>query len=630
MKSIKAILLYLLSVIGYFSGGCEPLVGQFTEILDDVNILTPPLAPNCTIPLENIISTPGIVTLYQYKRPENGVSDAIVRKKVVKTSCTSYFFGSEEKQVLATWYTPLTDADLVHPEYVRIKKSVTEEGSYTSREILSFDCRWTGTNVIENPMFEVSLTRVKYSPSGVIIYPSKITEHLEKKEIRINSNSMLLLNKATRFTLCDLEVVDISTGVIYRELASTISRVVIPYQKRTYFVEEKKTEFCGDLEIILTKGGYMISIDKTTSQRGDQTRSPLQGYEELEDMTRKRRRRDVNGSEPIHKVNPTNIMDQFPPNKRKVWEAFWDSVDSWNQYRIIQPVYLLDLFNKTNSRQKREIHHDEKSLPLVQINYQLTQSRSEMQWGLTELAKKTREDHLGIAKDLCSMQLRDYWEAWEERFTFPSRLASLTTGGFHPVAKFVDGELSVNRTRLINKVELTDPLNCISHFCQSKDGKWLESLSGFLYPRPPAESLELTRSFIAEIKPGVFLDIVTGTQVTKSNNFLYPEKLDLSLYSFNTSDLLSRLNLYDHWDQTSQRSSYDHKENHSVQVPSILGKIGAVITNFFVDTWRSILLILGLLIGIVCFINITPVLWRCCDKKERKHTNRKSEMVEMI
>lgn len=591
--------------------------GTYYQLTDHLvsHIVPPP--PQCTdgLATENETAVSAEVKLWapRMKLLPNNLQVHLTK---VVTSCTTYFFGAVEKSIDLSERVPIDGATWTD-EHQKIKDEFISNGIFPTHAPLAYDCAWTGTNKKENIILEFEHIGVSFSPDRK--FTSPISEDFDPTNRSYPlGKGELWLHPKTAFSICDVELVGAYPG-IYHEIGAW-KRLDIPSQKGLFYIDESHAVKCSeDITLLKTRGGYLVSVEGL----------PHDPNKAL-NVSNARNKRSLNtsdivveGGNTIEKVD--TILDRFYRNRR-IWEE--------------SRIYIPTLLNPRVLKTKRSIN-PVLNPPDILMNYQLSLTRAELQWGLSKLKSMESKDLILLAKESCLQKLTDYNVAFSLLETHPMRMLSIVTGGYHPHGYYKLGKLYYYRHLIVTKIKIFNPLTCRNNWCKvaQPKGYWIQSHTGMLSSKSPPESDPPPESFVVEAAHGEWLDIVNMKAVAAEPaypNILFSAKNPL-LFSFNSSELMGKILLRRTAESEGLTIYNGTLVSHKITTKNISGKIMSWFNSIEWWVWDLLLYGVGILVVIIIFLMVVKNVLYCCliklpEYKQEKHRriSRTEEMKSMI
>nr|WIL00263.1 MAG: hypothetical protein [Apis rhabdovirus 5] len=572
------------------------LRGNYQQVFNITYSIPVPPEPVCDILAsgDDRSTSHGIISIWSYESsPKEDQYDFLITKHEVTTSCTVYFFGAEEKSIVSTKQQFIPDSDLSSEPLISFIKEI-QSGIFVPMLMSPvFECSWTGTREVTTYIYKIQRIRIKFSPDGKIVYP--FYKQWSGQKTLLQNGELLVLGKYTHFDLCDLKLQGLYPGIVsHGAKGLTVS---IPTKKEFFYVFSNTSSVCNNITVLLTSGGYLISI------LDNECKVDHAYLDTLGKKTNLRYSRAAQYFPQDHMGNYNKTIPRLGKRMMNItsfrgFDELWENYYNVNSTAYHVPVSInMNVISMNSKRSQRSV----KSTTLVLSNYQLTFSRSELQWGLNHLANLTKINLLRHHLDICLIK-QNQWKIAMSLISYdPTVMASLIMQVNVPFASLKGNLLYINKTVMLDNIIISDPLICQGRYCKLShpDDLWLESSTGVILSNP--QNSGLTSSFIVEISEKKYLDIITN-KIIHSMVSLHPLVWgDTWDYSFNSSMLEKQHFLYN-TGQLLQSSTFHPIIKREMNLGNISGAVGAwfkSLGTWFWDTLVYIILLLFVLYIVV-------------------------------
>lgn len=597
------------------------MMGTYYQLTDTLISHVVPPPPQCSdgLATENETAVSAEVKLWapRMKIMHNNLQVHLTK---VITSCTTYFFGAVERSIDSSERISIDSATWTD-EHQKIKDEFVINGIVPTHSPLAYDCAWTGTNKKENIILEFEHIGVSFSPDKKFTAPISADFDPANRSYPLRKGE-LWLHPKTAFSICDVELVGAYPG-IYHNIGAW-KRLDIPSQKELFYVDDSHFIKCSEeITLLKTKGGYLISVEGLPKNNSSNNSLVVSNA---------RNKRSVDNSEIL--LEETDV----PSKRDSILDRFYHNRQIWEDSKIYIPTLLNPRVHKT----KRSVN-PVLNPPDILMNYQLSLSRSELQWGLNKLRSMESKDLVLLAKESCLQKLTDYNVAFSLLETHPIRMLSIVTGGYHPHGYYKQGKLYYYSHLVVTKIKIFNPLTCRSTWCKvaQPKGYWLQSHTGMLSATSPSEGDLPPESFVVEADHGQWLDIINMKAIPAEP--AYPDALfspkNPLLFAFNSSELMGKI-LLRRTAESEGLSIYNGTIiSHKLTTKNISGKIMSWFHSIEWWVWDMILYGVGIIVVVLILLMLIKNLLYCCliripearqSKKQERKMFRSEEMAAMI
>jgi len=559
----------------------EQLDSLFPALIEDDNPIRKsfPAPPECTIMDHTITPEKVFVTVYANTDSLSDKLAYIVKKTQYRLKCHENWSGAADKTIESIIDIPFpTDLNQLTSED---KKMIQDLRSGAFQEsIPEWECGYWGDYIKEQLIYKATKIVFHYDPSGDGILNPQGLEHCNQSLCLMLNRDLFVKHTLKQWDFCNLSPIITGAGLWINQNLEE-SQIIMDSTKTAFGLITQRTHKCGNKEYALSKGGYVLHIEKVkdSSKLNTENTNPTNPPPETSTGAQFHHRMRYKSDDEENIETTTEeliVLRDLPRDRRSVSRTLHQMMKSKKPVREISYCEIQHTVAAINNRMVVDLSRDycdlrrqKRNIPITEMHGYLHHQRqvlssSEVQWGLWNLANGTYHELLLASQANCNLK-RDQYYNMISHFSESEQEYDMTPilHSYFPELNIYSCKKDKNSLLIWGgkdiEVQIVNPLICCEDFCkvyyQSKH-YWIQSISGRLFPLDKKTKCDwMPKSHVLKNRGGQWIDIVMGVVVVPSIHMSPITSVDPNKYFFNTS-LLN----YDYVHNLNESSLIDFDE----------------------------------------------------------------------